>query len=62
MTKEKLEALENQLDRINPKSDPLRYRRQEMLVRQARQELAVDKQKIISFLSQTDDQSKTAKR
>ena len=43
MTKEKLEALENQLDRMNKTADPLRYQRQERLVRKARQELAVDK-------------------
>lgn len=42
MTHEKLQALKDQLERINPKSDPLVYRRQEQLIRQAQQELAVD--------------------
>ena len=35
MTHEKLQALKDQLERINPKSDPLVYRRQEQLIRQA---------------------------
>ena len=42
MTHEKLQALKDQLGRINPKSDPLVYRRQEKLIRQAQQELAVE--------------------
>lgn len=42
LTHEKLQALKDQLERINPKSDPLVYRRQERLIRQVQQELAVD--------------------
>ena len=41
MTHEKLQALKDQLERINPKSDPLVYRRQERLIRQAQQELRI---------------------
>lgn len=43
MTKEKLIAMQEQLDRLNPETDKLRYRAQEKRIDEAKQELAKSK-------------------